>query len=371
MSVRLLGKNVRILGSVGMGAILLSGVVNPVPAHAFICTYDVDDPVMKANATAVSEEVNASFDTGLTTTSTLMTSMYEILVSAMKIGASQRSTDGQRNSTGISQSLQAYAQVVNQQGQNEDILQAQDEFGTGSEVSGVCSETAMTGEVVRAIDSVPTQAKSIIQSSNIPAAPGGTVLPRKAIATRLSSHLSRYCTQDEVTAGWCSTVGSKPAADVSAQTLFDPASTQEDVDAFINNLVGDPLDKPDATSAKTPEGVLRMATAMRAEAVRSPALVSLAALRAENAGGSGYSLVSQSGITVTQALDAIMKKYGGGPDYDTWDASVAGANQYGVLRELVRLRGLSMKLRNFQTQSQTRMGAILSTLLAAEAEDQD
>ncbi|GBQ77282.1 hypothetical protein AA14337_0772 [Acetobacter malorum DSM 14337] len=340
------------------------------PAHAWICTYWVNDPVMSSTINGQATATSAKFDVELATSSTIITNIFNRLIAATKVQTAQRSADASRNSVGIQKAMQAYASAVNQQSVAEEMVQAQREFGAESRIASACNATVVLGDVTRAISSVPEQARNWISSDRIPSAPGGAILPRQAVERRLSGHLQRYCSQDEVSAGLCASVGARATADVDANTLFDPTSSQEDVEAYINNLAGDPLDKPTANEAKTPAGVLRLATAMRTEAMRSPALASLAVLRTQQAGGSGAGLSSQSNVTVIQALDEIMQQYGGGPKYQQWDAEVSAADEYGVLRELVKLRALSMKLRSYQTQSMTRIGAMISALLAGEAAEQ-
>lgn len=340
-------------------------------AHAQFCTpYWVNDHLVMGLTKDNGKTISRSFDAEMGITTKLFTEGLNLLTSASKVDTAQRSADGTRNALALRQGAEGFAQVVNQQQMNSEILDANEEFGNEGHIANVCGDVAVVGQVVRSLGSSNDMARNILQSSKIPAAPGGTITAREALSRRIGNHLDTYCSSDEVSAGLCRHVGSRPSADVQAYTLFDPTASQDDVDAYINNLVGDPLEKPDQREANTPAGVLKMMTAMKAEGIRSPALTSLAALRAQSAGGSGYNLVSQSNVTVVQALDEIMALYGGGPRYQDWDARLSGAGRYGVLRELVKLRGLSMKLRNYQTQSLTRISAMLSTILAAEAGEQ-
>lgn len=340
------------------------------PAQAMICTYVVNDPYWTGNALKVGENVEGAFDGQLSSTSALITNYMQIMVSATKAQASQVNIEGGRAATAIDRAQEAAAQARGAASVNNEILQAQREFGPESHIADNCDATAVLGDVVRALGGVSQSAKTLITPSVIPAAPGGGMMGREAVQKRLASHRLTYCSQYEVSAGLCSTVGSKPSVDVQAGTLFDASATDADAQAYINNLTGDPLDKPNQYESKTAAGVIRMATAMRAEAIRSPALASLAIMRAQASSGSGSGLVSQSNVTVNQALEEIMQMYGGGAKYREWDAKLSATDEYGVLRELVKLRALSMKLRNYQTESTTRIGAMISALLAGEAASQ-
>lgn len=340
------------------------------PAKAWICTLVINDPLWMGNARSVGTSVAESFDAQLAQTSALITSYMQIMVSATKAQASQVNIEGSRAATALNRTAEAGAQARGTEAVNGEILQAQREFGPESHIADSCSATQVLGDVVRALGGVSQSATTLITPALVPAAPGGGTTGRQAMQQRLSLHRQSYCSQAEVSAGLCSTVGAKPSADVLPGTLFDPTMTDVDARAYINNLVGDPLDKPDANESKTAAGVLRMATAMRAEAIRSPALTSLAVMRAQATGGSGSGLVSQSNVTVNQALEEIMAMYGGGAKYSDWDAKLSATDEYGVLRELVKLRALSMKLRNYQTESTTRIGVMMSALLAGEAANQ-
>ncbi|MDX4076765.1 hypothetical protein SDB63_25135, partial [Brucella sp. NBRC 113783] len=123
--------------------------------------------------------------------------------------------------------------------------------------------------------------------------------------------------------------------------------------------------KPMPQEAGTPAGELALMRSRQAEAWRSPALVSLSAVAAM---GNTSSLgIGDGAGSVTQALDALIDNYGGGPAYQKWTNALQMQSERGLMVELNRLRAISMRLRTFMNDSEARKAATMAALLAAEA----
>ena len=342
------------------GAALISGVR---PARAAVCTYVVDDPVWQGYMTATGQALNAEFDAGKASVIGAMTVGFARMTSAIRVDASQSSLNAGQTSAAAVQSQQAYADAVAQQLVSEQILRAQADYGPAGQSVDACGSAFSLAAAARALDGIPTRAAALL--AGVHAAPGSTMTGQAAFAARLEQHRTANCSPSEAAAGLCASAGARPSADVLAATLFDPAANAATVAGWVNNVASDPLTKPDAAAAARPEGVIRLAKAVRAEALRSPALVSLAAIRAQNvvdpAGGAGA-------VSPAQALDGILATYGGGPGYEAWHGELATKNTHGLLQELNKLSALRLKLRAVRSESNTRTAVIWAALLAAEAD---
>jgi len=108
-----------------------------------------------------------------------------------------------------------------------------------------------------------------------------------------------------------------------------------------------------------------MLKARRVEALRSPALISLSAIRAMSSTDD-----HQIGTTASSPLarlDALIGQYGGGPQYEAWSAGLAGQSEHGLLIELTRMRSMSLSLRQQLIEQQARTSAVFGTILATQA----
>lgn len=309
--------------------------------------------------------LNAAFDANKNALLAQLTFSAERVISALAVDTAQNSTTGEQQATAVQRSTEAYASVVNQQMINEQITQAHADFGPEGQSVDACGSVELVTAVVGALGNYGQHAAGYVTPARIHSAPGAAISGAESIRSRVDLHRSRFCTESEAAAGLCASAGSEPGADVDVATLFDPAASDEAKDAFMNNLIGVPVTKPTGAQARTPEGALAMVKAQRAEAIRSPAIASLAAIRAINERGGDHH--GESDQSVADALKEIVSLYGGGPGYEAWHTELGTKNERGLMQELNKLRALSMRLRTFSGDSATRTASIMAALLAAEA----
>ena len=146
--------------------------------------------------------------------------------------------------------------------------------------------------------------------------------------------------------------------------LLDPAASDDDRKAVIQAMAGLPMPKPTAAMPGA-EADLMMLKARRVEALRSPALVSLSAVRAMSS-AAGHEVGSSAPSPLAQ-LDALTGQYGGGPQYEAWSAGLAGQSEHGLLIELTRMRSMALALRQQLIEQQARTSAVFGTILAVQA----
>ena len=343
------------------GLLIAGGLSGVAPsARAEICTYVVIDPLWKGYMTTIGKYLDTAFDTNRAAVITAMTVGFGRLTSAVRVDTSQSSLNGGQTATAIAQGQQAYADAVSQQMIAEQILRAQNDYGPSGQSVNACASAIRLSAAARSFDAIPTRAAAILRG--VHAAPGSAITGQQAVASRLQRHRASSCSPSEAQAGLCGAAGARPSADVLAATLLDPDADPATVQALIDNIAGDPLTKPTAAAVQTPEGAIRMAVAVRAEALRSPALVSLAAIRAQ------YAPDAAGGVSAARALDDILATYGGGVGYEAWSAELATKQSHGLLQELNKLSALQLKIRSLRSDSNARVSVTWAALLAAEAD---
>lgn len=314
---------------------------------------------------SVTTELNAAFDVDKNLILAQMTLAYQRMMSAIKVDTSQQNVDGQKVSSAISKSDEALAGVMTQSDVNRQITQAHADYGPDGQSVNACESAGMIDEASSAMSVYKASAREYVTPDRVYAAPGSTKTPAEAISASLENHRSKYCSSSEAAAGLCSSAGSQAGADVNIATLLSASASDDAKDALVNNLVGLPLPKPTPQESNTPRGSLMMVDSMRAEAIRSPAMVSLAAIRAMNGEGGGEDAHDAS---FNSALDNLLNVYGGGNGYSAWYSALATKNERGLMQELNKLRALSIKLRTFRSESNTRIAATMAAILAAEAD---
>jgi hypothetical protein len=190
------------------------------------------------------------------------------------------------------------------------------------------------------------RATDVLSGDAIDAAPGQAVAPLEAAARRLS--------QDTPTA-------------VSAVAFFDPETTSADRDAFMNNVIGLPFPLPAGIDGVEDELVFMQAR--RWEAMRPPAIVSLAAVRAAAEEGSHFGVGADADETMSYlgALDWYVGQFGGGPGHAAWSASLVTKSEAGLQKEVARLRAINLLLSRYRQEGQDRQLAVSATLLAGTA----
>lgn len=325
----------------------------------------VPDYAWTSGHDATTASLNAAFDVNKNAILAQMTVAFQRLMSAVRVDVSQQSIDGQRISQAIRKSDEALASTLTQTDINRQITKAHADFGPDGQSVNACETAELMERVSSAMSVYKTAAREYTTADRVASAPGSVVSPQDAIANAITRHRAKFCTASEARAGLCPSAGTEPGADVNVTSILSASASEEAKDAFVNNLVGLPLPKPTPEESSTPAGSLMMIDAMRGEAIRSPALVSVAAVRAMNASGGG---ADSDDASVNASLDALMEVYGGGSGYDDWYTELGTKNERGLMQELNKLRSISIKLRTFRSESNARVAATMAAILAADAD---
>ncbi|BCM87617.1 hypothetical protein [Methylobacterium indicum] len=308
------------------------------PAAAQSCF--VADPIWIAGHNSATATLSTRVATMGTTIATQRSLTLEMLLSAMKVQTAQTATNGEREVNLVSNTQQAVASTLSQVAQRRALVDAREQYGidTGQGVNA-CGSIDLMNATSRAMGNVAMTGRESYRSLDV--APGKNTPVQQAARDRL---------QD-------------PTRTDSA-VFFDPTASDDDRKAVIQAMAGLPMPKPTANMPGAEADVM-MLRARRVEALRSPALVSLSAVRAMSS-SDDHQIGTTGGSPLAQ-LDALIGQYGGGPQYEAWSAGLAGQSEHGLLIELTRLRSMSLSLRQQLIEQQARTSAVFGTILATQA----
>ena len=312
---------------------------------AGVCS--VADPVWIAGHNSAQATMTAAVEAMATQIATERALTNELLVSAMRISTQQRSVNAEREATARASTAEAAAQVYVEQRSAEQVRQAHETYGPQGQAVGGCAVIEEIAAVNEAGTSRTERAQEILASGAIDAVPGSGVSPLAAASRRLAF--------DE------------PQA-VSAVAFFDQDTPAEMRDAYMNNVIGLPAQLPETLAGVDDE--IELMQIRRLEAIRSPAIVSLAAVRASTEVTGHFDMDGAGAaehLSFMGAMDSLVARYGGGEDYEEWSAALVTKSEAGLLKEIARLRAMSLQLQTFRDESSDRRQAMIGALLAGES----
>ena len=317
-------------------AAALAALASPVAAQSCF----VVDPLWIAGHTRATGALEAQVTTLGTTIATQRSLTLEMLLSAMKVQTAQVSTNGEREVNLVSNTQQAVASTLSQVAQRRALIDAREQYSidTGQGVNA-CGSIDLMNATNRAMGNVVMTGREGYRDLDV--APGKNTPLAQVTRARLADPTK-----------------------TDAAVLLDPAASDDDRKSVIQAMAGLPMPKP-TNAMPGGEADLMMLRARRVEALRSPALVSLSAVRAMS-NTEGHEIGSSS-LSPLQQLDALIAQYGGGPQYESWSAGLAGQSEHGLLIELTRMRSMALALRQQLVEQQARTSAVIGTLLATQA----
>lgn len=333
----------RALIAVGM----LLSIPQVVSAGGAVCL--VADPIWRAGHTSSQTTITTGIDAMVATFAANSTLTTQQIVSAIKVLAQQTSAGANTEAVGSQQAMKAAAETYVEQRMAEELLEAHNTYGPPGQAVGSCDFVRDIEVMNTALDAVEERASEIVMSGGLDTRPGSTIDLDTALSRRSYVASTDF---DNV---------------VSAVAFVDPGTSAAVKDTFMNNVIGMPVEKP--TDLDGVEDSIQFMRARQAEALRSPAIASLASVRAYyeapgHFGGGGLSgAVNRS---LDETVDWLVDRYGGGDEYEQWMAELVTKSETGLLKELARLRAINLALTTERNQSSDRQQAVLATLLATE-----
>lgn len=309
----------------------------------------VADPIWRAGHTSAQTTITTGIDAMVATFAANSTLTTQQIVSAIKVLAQQTSSGANQEAVGSQQALKAAAQTYIEQRTAEELVEAHNTYGAPGQAVGSCDFVRDIEVMNTALDAVEERASEIVNSGGLDTRPGSAIDVDAALSRRSFVASTDF---DGV---------------VSAVAFVDPSTPAAVKDTFMNNIIGVPVEKPDDLNGV--EDSIQFMRARQSEAMRSPAIASLASVRAYyeapgHFGGGG--LPGAVNRSLDETVDWLADRYGGGDEYETWMAELVTKSETGLLKEIARLRAISLALTTERNQSSDRQQAVLATLLATE-----
>lgn len=331
-------------------AVALMGSAVPVLAGGG-ATCAVFDPTWQQQHSSTQTAISRAVDTYSSTLAAARAQTFQGVTSAIGILTAQRAaTDRQIAATDLKAS-EANASAVSANMARLAVARAHETYGEAGQPPDNCAVVARLSDFSQSVTAASAASHDLVTSSAIDARPGGTPNVNEVIRRRLA-------TANDTTLN-------------VRRSLLDPDASDAEVAEFINNLSGLPIQKSSlggggaAAGSGSAGAAAQNLMASRLEAFQSPALTSLGYVRSIRAGVSAGP--ESSSAEVREHLDWMISRFGGGPEYERWAASMATRSEPGILKEIARVRSLAMTVRQLREESRDRMTVMVGTLVAGEA----
>lgn len=326
-------------------------------------------PMFQSSTQALNEAiqaVDAALSAELEMYSQRINSAVAVLTKQKAVAANQIA-DANRTAA------QMTAQSLNVLAQTERVKQARFEYG-GEFGQGFQPCLVYAGRnLIANREAEMGEERRTRMMSEVVAAPGKYADPGQALSQMAKDHRDNFCTQDQVNAGMCSSVGAMAGKSLNVATLFEPVMESEALYkakiAFVNNVVPQPDAPVPQSAANTPAAATYALAKAQKDALMSPALASFKELQIEYSGIE--SSHSGSDIPMAVRVDREVKRYlGNTPEYQSWTKTMAGQNSRGLLVEMLKVKALDLVLLERQYRQYERMEANLATMVAGEMRKQ-
>lgn len=329
-----------------VAAALLAASLGPSASWAGGGACSVFDAAWKSNHDSVEFDLKSAVDDFSKTIASANRETAEQIVSAVRVLTSQRAHTDNQIATTDHKANEASASAITANMTRLAVIRAQETYGDPGQPPDACDVAEQLAELNQAVANRREAAQQQVTSTGIDARAGGVVDVAASTKRRL----------DEANA---------TTLDV-AKSLLSPSASAAEKDDFINFLAGFPIQKIPVpgggvgAGAGDIEGFQQNAHAARLEAFRSPALYALGAIRASSE--------KTEGSSVDERLEWLMSRYGGGPSHERWQASLATKSEVGIIKEIARLRAITMTIRRMNNESDGRLAVIFAGLIAQEAD---
>lgn len=176
------------------------------------------------------------------------------------------------------------------------------------------------------------------------------------LIAREAQHNKLFCTQSEKDAGICTSVGRFPGGDTNAALLFSTDTSSDAVSArssLINSIVGLPDEAPSVLSQNSVEGQAYFLEKKKKDAFMGWAANSLKTIQAESEG-------------LKAKWDERVGQYFGTPRATLWASAQASQSSRGILVDLVKIEGLTLKTRERAIRARLRLETNFAALVELE-----
>lgn len=311
------------------------------------------EALVNLSAGTTAATTTASLASAASTLIAIDTAEASVIVSALKILSKQIDSSTEKMAATTVSAEQSMAAVAKEIADKEMIDKIVVDYT--SQGFSPCDQSEATRRMAQTEAAVVASIPRRI-SAEVEAGGGKFASAADALRMREERHQSLFCTQAEVDSGACSSVGKIPGGDTNAALLFSSDTSQDVVaakNAVINQITGLPDNPISRDAANTPEGVAYLMEKKRKDAFLAWPIYSLKTIQAENE-------------AFKQVMDARVGQYFGTPQAMEWAKSQASQAPRGLLVDLVKIQGVSLKIAERRLKQNMRMEANLAAMLELE-----
>ena len=325
---------------------------------------------VKPTFTAATNTLNTLIHTWDSTFALELKTENEMLMSAMSVLVKQQAVTSNQIATTQHNTMQTIATAIGMLSKQEAIKKARldygGEFGQGYNPCGVLAGRRVLSDVAEGVK----EESATRSSTEVYASSGRLMSPAVVQDAMLSDHAKNFCTSNQKDSGLCDVVGSMAGKDLTVSTLFEFAAEGSPMYnakvAFINNIVGLPVDPIPKEAGGTAAGQSAMLAKMNKDAVVSIAISSLKSIQLHySAINTGH---TNTGVSEAQLLDNEVKRYSGDSgEYDAWTKVMSAQTDRGALVELLKVKSLNLALLAREYEQNEKIEANLAALVAIGA----
>jgi len=289
------------------------------------------------------------------------------IISAIKVATKQEAASSEKKILAMRSSAEGFATSYTSARSSAQVYDIYNRYR--SQGFDPCGNRTLT-EALRNRELAVNVSAAQRVSTEIDAAPGRFGSPVVALKNRVNEHKALFCTQAEVDAGVCGTVGAVPGGDSNAALLFTEAEPGDNVtkakNALINNMFGLP-DSPEVFSGKAaaPESSAALYDKHRRDALNSIAMFSFKTIQSE------HEKDAATGKSLAGLIRERVETYFGSTRSQQWAQSLAAQEQRGVLVDMVKMEGIALKMAERRVKQNMRIEANLAGLVAVSNEVQN
>jgi hypothetical protein len=327
------------------GALLFAG------AGAAWASCGGTEALVSSAAAELASTISAKLAAATDSITTLDQQQTQEVVSSIKVLTEQVNQSAQNNDATNLQAEQASAAFQTDLATKEVVDKIVNDFQ--SQGYNPCAQAtatkAMAAAEVAARGSVPQRVASEVQAGG-----GRYGVLASVIAQREAQHQAHFCTQAEVNAGLCSSVGAIPGGDSNASLIFSTATDANSVaakNAVINNIIGVPDQALPPNTANTPQGQAYLLAKKQKDAFLAFPAYSLKSIQADAEGFDSF-------------MAERVGQYFGTAAATQWAQDQASEGERGVVVDAVKIEGLILKVRERELRQDLRAEANQAAELA-------
>ena len=320
-----------------------------------------------AQISSLTASATGNITTFGSTFGTNMATQYQQVISAIAVATKQEALGATVVSDGAREASSQLVNAVRAQRTSDQIASTYLDYNpTTGQGFSPCLVNAKNRTLDGAFASVRSTANSSVAALDV--APGHMVdSVGAAMAQRLASHRSNFCSQAEATAGLC-TLSTLPGGDTNAALMFEPTNPgslqQQAQQAYMQHVLGAPDPGIAAGAGRTASGQQYMLSKNSKDALLSIPAYSLSMIQAANT-----RVPALNNMSPNEVLKLRVNAYFGGNEAQDWSKSLTAQSERGLMVEAVKMDGLGVWMRHEQYKQNQRLELNLAALALAASDD--